>query len=203
MTILINRKKITERDATYIILDRGDLAGKIVRPWHQSMIKHRFSNEDDFVEAVDKNRKTLRPIARDKADGLFRSSNYLFSTKENDREETLYFEDGVGVTRRTGRLRQQHAKGPLAKIDKKPKTHRFLSKTRLESVKKRHDGNKHRLPFFYDSEKQPENGTYHIEFSCCGKRVSSWHLSGGRVEICRNDLDRRISSALKIILGMG
>ncbi len=202
MTIFINCEKKTERDATNIIPDPGDLAGKIVGAWHQSKIKHRFSNEDDFIEAVDKNRKTLRSIGRNKIDLLFRSGNYLFSTKEDDREETLYFEGAVGASRRTGRLRQQHAKGPLAKIDKKPRTHRFLSKTRFESVRKWHDKNKHCLPFFDDSEEQVKNGKYHVEFSCCGKKVSAWHSSGGRVKKSRNDLDHRITSALKKILGI-
>ena len=203
MTIFINCKEKTERDAAKILPKSDGLSRQIVEAWSQPEIKHCFSKEDDFIEAVDRNRKTLKAFASDEINMLFRSSNYCFSTKEDGREETLYFEGPVGTTRRTGRLRQQHPKGPLAKVDKRPKTRRFLSKMRFESVRKWHrkDKNKHRLPCFHDSEKQAKNGKYHIEFSCLGTRVSGWHSSGGRVKI-REDSDHRIRSALKNILGI-
>jgi len=203
MTIFINCEEITERDAAKIVPKGDRLTRQIVEAWSQPKIKHCFSKEDGFIKAAERNRKILKSFALEGINKLFRSSNYCFSTKEDGREETLYFEEPAGTTGRTGRLRQQHPKGPLAKVDKRPKTHRFLSKMRFESVKKWHrkDKNKHCLPCFDDSEKEAKNGKYHIEFSCRGTRVSDWHSSGGRVKI-REYPDHRIRSALKNILGI-
>lgn len=200
MTIFIYCEKETEKDATNIISKPDDLKRQIVRAWHQSNIKHCFSSKSGFNKAVHRNWKTLKLKSRDKIDMLFTSSNYLFSTWTEGRKETLYFEDLA--TKKTGRLRQQHPKGPLAKIDQKTRTRRFLSKRRFERVKEWHDKHKHRLPRFYFSEERAKNGKHHIEFSCEKKRVSAWHSSAGTIKTSKHDLDRRISSALQNILGI-
>src|ERR1700688_2971117 len=129
MTIVIYCEKKTEKDATNIISKPDDLKRQIVRAWHQSNIKHCFNSKSGFNKAVHRNWKTLKFKSRDKIDMLFISSNCPFSTWTEGRKETLYFEDRA--TKKTGRLRQQHPKGPLAKIDKKTRTHRFLSKKRF------------------------------------------------------------------------
>src|SRR6266536_1533011 len=200
MTIFIHCEKKTEKDAANIISKPGDLEKQIVRTWHKSRIKHCFKDKTTFNKAVRRNRRTLR--RRNAMKTLFRSCNYLFSTKAEGRKETLYFEDRA-KKKRTGRLRQQHLEGPLAKIDKEPRTHRFLStEKRFKYVKERmrkwHD-NKGCLPRFHRSEKLAENDKYHIEFSCESRE---WHKSKGKVKTGKNNLKFRISSALENILGI-
>jgi hypothetical protein len=202
MTIFIDNEEMTHKRATKFISKPDDLVRQILRAWCQPGIKHCFRNKSGFDKAVHRNRKTLRSMARGKTDMLFTSSNHLFSTQATGREETLYFEDESGATKRTGRLRQRHRKGPLAKIDRKPRTHRFLSKKRSECVRERmskwHD-NKGRLPRFYSYEKGARDGEHHIEFS---RESKKWHLSEGTVKTGKDDLDCRIASALENILGI-
>jgi len=168
MTIFIGNDEMTDKHAAKFFSKPDDLLRQIVGAWRRSNVRHCFRNKSGFDKAVRRNRKTLRSMAHAKTDMLFTSSNHLFSTQGTDREETLYFEDESGATKRTGRLRQQHRKGPLAKVDKKPRTHRFLSKRRSECVGERmskwHD-NEGRLPRFYSYEKRARDGGHHIEFS--------------------------------------
>jgi len=201
MAILIDKVQVTDNCALGFISKPDDLVTQIVSAWHQSNIRHHFNNKSGFNKAVHRNRKNLKSKARDKIDMLFTSSNYLFSTQTEGREETLYFKDWA--TKRTGRLRQQHPKGPLAKIDKKPRKHRFLSKKRFESIKEWRDKHKGGLPHFYVSEKQAKNGMRHLEFSCDGKEVSGWHPSGGTVRMSKRHIEHRIDRALREILGIG
>jgi hypothetical protein len=115
-----------------------------------------------------KNQKTI-------SDGrtLFAVDNYLFSTKTDGREETLYFENRA--TKQTGRLRQQHGDGRLAKIDKVPRTHLFLSEKRYKYLKRwyEHERKKNRklrrIPKVRRHERRRTEGKYHIEFSCKGR----------------------------------
>lgn len=132
---------------------------------------------------------------------LFTPGNYCFSTKAEGRKETLYFMDQA--TGRTRRLRQQHPKGPVAKIDREPRVRRFLSKKRFEHIRKWHREHKHALPRFYAYEKQPNVGKYHLEFSCDGRKVSDWHPSGGTVNMSEQNIKRRIDHALEEVLGIG
>jgi hypothetical protein len=199
MTIFIYCEKKTRKDALNIISEPDDLRKQIVSAWHKSRIKHCFNNRGSFNKAVRRNRETLKRDGVIKT--LFRECNYLFSTKAEDREETLYFKDKA--TKRTGRLRQQHLKGPLAKIDKEPRTHRFLlTKERFKFVKGRmhkwHD-NKGGLPRFHGPEELAENDKYHLEFSREGRK---WHKSKGKVKTEKNNLKFRMSSALENILGI-
>jgi len=177
---------------------------QIVTAWHKSKINHCFNDEKKkasqlFKEAVEKNWETLK--SREKIDKLFTPRNYCFSTKACNREETLYFKNCAANL--TGRLRQQHRHGPLAKINKNAKTHLFLSKKRFEGLKKWHDKHKRLCPDFKRAEKQPKNGKQHIEFGCHGKEVAGWHESGGTVTMYRGNLKSRIDGALEGILGRG
>ena len=119
-------------------------------------------------------RKTVKSSAGKK---LFTSDNYRFSTKAEGWEETLYFRNRV--TKQTGRLRQEHEDGPLAKIDEEAKTHLFLSEKRYKYLKRWHEreGNRHRIPKVYPYECCLAEGKHHIEFACKGKRLSHWHHS--------------------------
>ena len=109
MTIFIDNEELTDKRATTFISEPDDLVRQIVSAWCQSSVDHCFESKKSFKKAVRGNRKTLESPER-----LFTSSNYLFSTKAKDRKETLYFEDRT--TKQTGRLRQQHPTGPLAKL---------------------------------------------------------------------------------------
>src|ERR1700693_2527091 len=132
--IYIDGKEKSEKGTASIIAKSEDLGRQIVRSWRRAEIKHDFDNEKNFREAVRKNQKTLeRP---DAIETLFSEGNHFFSTKVNvkDRKETLYFIDWQ--RKQTGRLRQQHKKGPLAKIDKRPKKHLFLEEKRFKELKK-------------------------------------------------------------------
>ena len=136
MTIFIGKKKVTEKVATRFISELDGFVEKIVGAWRDSNIAHHFEDEKSFKKGVCKNLTTLSSPETIRT--LFRPRNYLFSTQkeEEDRRETLYFKNCA--MKKTGRLRQQHPKGPLAKIDKKAKTHVFLSKRRFEDLKKWH-----------------------------------------------------------------
>jgi len=197
MTTFIENKKMTDKRATGIISRPDDLVREIVRAWCQSNIDHCFESKKLFRKAVRRNRKTLESF--ESIETLFTSSNYLFSTRAKDRKETLYFEDRD--TKQTGRLRQQHRKGPLARIDKKPKTHRFISKKRYKCLKQWGEKHSKQPPKFFSDEKRPAVGKHHIEFAY-GRKVSGWHRSEGTVEMNRQDLDRRIASALENIVGI-
>ncbi len=200
MTISINGERKTEEDTANILSKSERLRRQTVKAWH-SHVEHHFSGEEDFKEAVRRNEKTLeRP---DEIKTLFTESNYSFSTQvegRKHRKETLYFIDWE--QKKTGRLRQQHKKGPLAKIDKKPKKHLFLEEKRFKELRKWHAKHKHRLPCFCICKERPKNGRYHIEFACDGSEISGWHKSEGKVKTDRKKLKRRIASALRNILGI-
>jgi hypothetical protein len=198
MAVFMNCKTLTDKDAAKIISNPDSLKRQILRAWLQSNIKHCFRNEWSLNKALRRNRKTLESTQRAKIDSLFTSRNCLFSSQAEGREQTLYFRD----SKQTGRLRQQHPKGPLAKIDKNPRTHRFLSEERFKYVKEKmrewHD-NKGPLPRFYDFEKRAMEGKHHIEFSSENRK---WHRSHGTVRMCKHALEDRISSALENVLGI-
>lgn len=130
---------------------------------------------------------------------FFVPRNYIFSTKTPNARETLYFADG----KRTGRLRQEHPSGPVARIDRRRKTRLFLSKKRFAYLNRWHNANRGKVPRYYNYERQPKDGKYHIEFVREGRQSSGWHYSRGIVCTGRHSLDRRINSALESILGVG
>jgi archaeosine-15-forming tRNA-guanine transglycosylase len=205
MTICINGVTKDKKSAIDFISKPDCYVEQIVRAWHESKINHCFENKDMFREAVKKNRKTL---GSPDIDTLFKLRNYLFSTKAKHRLATLYFKNKT--TKQTGRLRQQHhSKGPLARIDTIAKTHLFpISEERQKRLYKLIK--KNQLPRICPGERQPEDGKYHIEFARTGKNRRHW--SEGKVADCkrndertqqeRDDLKRRIDSALKNILGI-
>jgi len=187
MTIFINNKEIPEEDAKKLISEPDERKEKLVRAWCQSDIDHEFKSDESFKKALERNLES----PEDTIKTFFTRDNYLFSTKEKYRKETLYFRKGTT----TGRLRQQHEKGPLAKIDEKQKEHRFVSKKRFEFLKQRHDRRRCQLPKFCSDEHQQKDGKHHIEFA-------PWHASRGTVKTSKQYLPSRIESALKNILGI-
>ena len=197
MTIFVGKRKMWDEDSAKFISEQDKLLRQIVRAWHKLEIKHYFENEGRFQKAIRRNLTTLE--SPDTIKTLFKSTNYLFSTKAKDHKETLYFEDKAA--KQTGRLRQQHRKGPLAKIDKKARTHLFLSEVRFKCLKE-WDYKKKGLPCFCPSEEVCRTGKRHIEFAYDGKEVSGWHHSRGTVKKDKKNLKGRIAFALKDILGL-
>ena len=194
MTIFIHNKEMPDERAKEFT-NPGDQ--QIVRAWCQSDIDHEFRSEESFKKALRRNRKTLESP---RTIEFFTSGNYLFSTKAKYRKETLYFKDQK--TGETGRLRRQHETGPLAKIDKKGKMHRFVSKERFKFLQQWHVEHPCQLPRFCSYEKREKAGKHHIDFAfCCESgEVSRWHGSEGTVKTNTQYLDRRLASALKNIL---
>ena len=209
MTIYIENKKINRVLTKQIIDDDDNIIEQIIQAWLKSDTCHHFYKDKrqkrdvfkKFKYAINKNKNILNDV--EKVKEFFIKENYIFSTKAEGRKETLYFRDRV--TRLTGRLRQQHGSGPLAKIDKNAKKHLFVSEERYKSLHKSleswRSNKKKRLPTFYSCEKQVKFGKYHIEFSRQGKKV---HPSEGTVEIRKKGqcLKRDIDLALKDILGI-
>jgi len=95
MTILIDKVTVTGDSAIGLISELDDFVRQIVIAWHQSDINHYFKNQRGFNKAVHRNRKSLEANARGKIGALFTSSNYLFSTQAENREESLYFKDSA------------------------------------------------------------------------------------------------------------
>jgi hypothetical protein len=200
MTIHIHRVLATDDNAIEFISEPDDLVRRMLRAWHNSVIPHCFNDRGGFIKAVHRNRKTLNSKARGGIGMFFTSSNYRFSTKAEGSKETLYFKARGG---QTGRLRQQHPKGPLAKIDKEPRTHLFLSKDRFRAEKERYKCEGGR-PRFSDFEEHKKSGKHHLEFWCDNKGVFRCHFSRGIVRtIKRDDLKVCIDRALEEILGIG
>ena len=150
-----------------------------------------------------KNQETIKsPDGR----RLFTPRNYLFSTKAEGREESLYFRNRA--TKQTGRLRQQHGDDRLAKIDKVPKTHLFLSEKRYKYLKRwyEHERKKNRelrrIPKVSLHERRRTEGRYHVEFSCKGKTLLKWHRSRSKATVkIRKNPKRLVREALNKVCG--
>lgn len=202
MAIFIHKQKVTGKVATRFFSKPDARAKRIVRAWHKSGISHYFKDEKRFKKMVCKNSRILRSP---RTIQLFRPKTYSFSTKAKDRKETLYFEDHTTTPTQTGRLRQQHRKGPLATIDRNPREHLFLSEERYKFLKQWHKQNCGfgYLPKIKPDERVAKDGKRHIEFASEGDSVSDWHRSGGVVKIReQRHLKRYIKSVLENILGI-
>lgn len=201
MTIHIHTVQATDDNAREFISEPDDLVRRMVRAWRDSDIPHCFKNKGGFTKAVHRNRKILSSKAPDGIGMFFTSNNYLFCTKAEGSKETLYFK--AGATGQTGRLRQQHSNGPLAKIDKELRTHLFLSKDRFRAEKGRYKCKGGR-PCFSDFEEKKKSGKHHLEFWCDSAGEFHCHFSRGTVgTIKRDDLKVCIVRALQEILGIG
>jgi hypothetical protein len=203
MTIFIRNKVIPEERAVKLARARHDRSVKrLVKTWSDPTLEHCFDGREEFQKAVRRNRKALQSrgkklVIRKDYKKFFSRRNFTFSTKAKGREETLYFNYG----QRTGRLRQQHREGPLAKIDHHARIRLFPPEDRFRSLKKWRKRNKEKFPTFYRSELKPSDGKRHIEFAWDGVNVE-WHASEGKVSTSREDVNHRIKRALKIVLGI-
>jgi hypothetical protein len=144
-------------------------------------------------------RKNQETVKSREGKKLFRPDNYLFSTKAEGREETLYFRNRV--TKQTGRLRQEHKKkGRLARIDEQPRTHLFLSRKRYKYLKRWNEESPCRVPAFCCHELCLSEGKHHIEFACEGEKLR-WHASEGIVKV-RKNLKPLVRDALNKVCGI-
>ncbi|MGB8542222.1 MAG: hypothetical protein WCD49_11365 [Candidatus Acidiferrales bacterium] len=203
MTMFIRNEVISEQRAVELAPARHDHRVKhLVKTWSGPTLEHCFDGREEFQKAVRRNRKILQPhgkefVVRRNYKEFFIGKNFEFSTKVDGREETLYFEDA----QRTGRLRQQHGEGPLAKIDHHRRMRLFLSEDRFRQLKKWRKRNKEKFPTFYRGELEPSDKTHHIEFVWDGVNVE-WHASEGIVCASRKGINRRIKRARENILGI-
>lgn len=203
MTIFVRNKVIPEERAVELARARHDRRLRhLVKTWSEATLEHCFDGREEFRKAVRRNRKVLQTrgkkfVIRKDYRKFFIPKNFRFHTKADGRKETLYFEDA----RHTGRLRQQHCRGPLAKIDHHRRMRLFLSKDRFSALKKWHKRNKGKFPTFYRDELELRDRTHHIEFAWDGVNVE-WHASEGKVSTSRNGVNRRIKEALQNILGV-
>src|ERR1700691_3491367 len=150
------------------------------------------------MKNVSRFRKNHETVKSPNGRKLFTPGNYLFSTKADGREETLYFRNRV--TKQTGRLRQQHKKGSLATIDKEAKTHLFLSEKRYKYLKRWDEENPCRVPAFCCRELRLVEGKFHVEFACEGEKLR-WHASRGTVKVSKRPKPR-VRDALNKVLGI-
>lgn len=203
MTIFIRNKLIPEKRVAKLAPRRRDRRGEhLVKAWNDATLEHRFDGREEFQKAVRRNRIILRShgeqfFVRSDYKEFFIGRNFKFSTEADGREETLYFED----VRRTGRLRQQHGRGPLAKIDHHRRIRLFVAEARFRQLKKWRKRNKETFPAFYRSELEPRDKARHIELAWDGVNVE-WHESKGIVCTSRKGINRRIERAWKNILGI-
>lgn len=206
MTIFIRdcNKIISEDRAVKLAPEPHDCRVKhLVKTWSDATLEHCFDGREEFQKAVRRNRKALQSrgkklvIRDDYKDFFLNRENFQFSTEADGREETLYFEDAL----RTGRLRQQHGGGPLAKIDHHRRIRLFLSRDRFSRLKKWRKRNGEKFPTFYRSELEPSDKTRHIEFAWDGVNVE-WHASKGIVTKSRKYVNHRIKRALENVLGI-
>jgi hypothetical protein len=200
MTIFIDSKEKSYTALLKLLTQKDNRNEQIVGAWHKSKATHCFKDEERFTDAVKKNRQTLRCP---KKISLFTASNYFFSTKACNRLETLYFKNAEGDT---GRLRPQHKKGPLAKIDEPPKTHLFpTTKDKLESLERCYKAHKKQVGWRPQDiyETRCKVGNHHFEFAYNEKgEPVHGHRSEGIVEkIDKRSREHHINCALKNILG--
>jgi hypothetical protein len=203
MTIFIRNNLIPEKRAVKLAPARHDRRVKhLVKTWSDATLEHCFDGREEFQKTVRRNRKILQSadkkfVVRRDYKEFFIAKNFEFSTKADGREETLYFEDA----QRTGRLRQQHSGGPLAKIDHQPRIRLFLSEERFRQLRKWRKRNKEKFPTFHRGELEPSDKTHHIEFAWDGVNVE-WHASQGIVCMSRKGINHRIRRAWESILGI-
>jgi hypothetical protein len=172
---------------------------QIVKAWHESGLQHTINKKEKFKEKVNENVETLKSLG--KAKKLFKAENFVFATQSDSRTETLYFVDEGGQT--TGRLRQQHPSGPLAKIDELPKMHRFpQTRSRKRELKAFHKEHAKEVPVFTEAEEIPQEDSYHIEYAVNENGVTAWHPSEGKVKTSDEHIKVRIRTALHNILGI-
>lgn len=188
---------------------------QVIKAWHESGLEHSFSDDKKFKHAVNDNVKTLE--SWETAKDLFQSDNFLFSTKALNRQETLYF-----VNEESGRLRQQHAKGPHAKIDDSLREHLFFKNKKdqkalqswwaLERASDKNEPKTKPKPQDFlkkaaelNAQSNPTKGWFHFEYEVENDVVTSVHASEGTVEMIGNEdenLPSQISTALQSILGV-
>jgi len=199
MTILIRNKVIPEGRAIKLAREPHDGRVKhLVNTWSDATLKHCFDGRKEFRKAVRRNREALQSrgkkfVIRKVYEDFFICKNLRFSTKASGREETLYFKDA----QHTGRLRQQHSKGPLVTIDHHRRICLFFSQERLNALNRRHE----KASTFCRVGLEPSDGTRLIEFEWDGVRVNKCHASEGKVSTSRTNVKRRINHALQNILG--
>jgi hypothetical protein len=143
--------------------------------------------------------------ARPEPHQLFRRENLRFLTKEEGREPTLYFIDG----NKSGRIRQQHHRGPKVKEQHYKKDYFFDSQSDLNRFKNiAREAHERKIPWnsqitahlkFNETFK---SGDWHAEiyFKEDSEYIRTLHFSAGRVNAdLREYDDQRIATIYRAV----
>lgn len=163
-----------------------------IEEWEKSNLVHNFENfaknKKKILENI-RNTSTATSKAATKfgVPPLYQARNYKHSTKDPGREATLYFDDGG----QTGRLRQQHGTGPLARYDdNRKKRIGVTSDDNWEDFKNEIFKKYKSISSAVDKDQKPIKvndppvaGDHHFECDEGSDGKSGKHPSGGTVEI--------------------
>ncbi|MEM8637675.1 MAG: hypothetical protein AAGG51_02485 [Cyanobacteria bacterium P01_G01_bin.54] len=189
--------------------------------WDTAELDHNFEDSKNKGTALNRLRKALSIAANQSAEkpALYSLRYYLFKTKGEGREPTLYFRKG----KLTGRLRQQHKGGPTIKWEKN-KTDYFL-KTKddaklLDAIIKAYaklkppegedpyeleealEDFENRKNYWPGTDHTVANGMGHLEVIGTFPKVSN-HVSSGLVDTDRTGItEEAISEIYFEVIGM-
>ncbi|MCI3944243.1 hypothetical protein K0038_01251 [Pseudomonas syringae] len=181
----------------------------ILTNWEASPTLHSFK-KGKFLEALEAAVvEKARASNENDQNKLFSQANHKFSTQAEGRLPTLYFntEDHA----RSGRLRQQHRSGPLAKANAGAHSdyffeHKADAASFKEALKMSNDKQSviDKLSSDYNGVKDAKHGYFHVESSESGSGLphGSVHLSGGHVVLNGGEHDdQAIDNIHKQIIG--
>ncbi|MCF5622712.1 DUF4157 domain-containing protein, partial [Pseudomonas syringae] len=159
----------------------------ILAAWEASPTLHHFESGKVFNALKAAEIETKRVASEEGEGKLFSQNNHKFSTQAPDRLPTLYFNTEGHA--KSGRLRQQHSSGPLAKINNDGHVDYFFE-NQADSEKFRSDlkSTKDKKSIVenlssYNGGLQAKAGYFHVETSNGknGRPHGITHRSGGVV----------------------
>ncbi|WP_282093953.1 hypothetical protein [Epibacterium ulvae] len=125
---------------------------------------------------------------------MFRAENFTFATRVSGQKPSLYFASGgqenLNSSTSSGRLRQEHQKGPEITLSSAEQRHMFFeSKADLRAAYQTLKGDKSMGALddvFNNARTEPFHKAYHLEVSIINPSASSatgnLHVSSGRVD---------------------
>lgn len=183
--------------------------------WSQSPVVHNFKIRNNRHRRKIRNNlfhtthTTAEPkIGLSDTPALFGVWNYEHSTHQAGRLPTLYFD----TNNRTGRLRQQHSTGPLAKVDANRKVRLGMAtiedQDRVWDAMGRANFNPHRVRYWRGLRRRrvpvnipPEQNDFQIEYDMGTAPATGRHKSGGRVDRTQNYTQNDIDQIYNGIVG--
>ncbi|WP_248794679.1 DUF4157 domain-containing protein [Pseudomonas sp. MWU13-2105] len=176
-------------------LEPGDIA--VLRNWDTSKTLHHFPDEATLLEAIERAKSQQELDKKNNhfsPSGLYHKDNLKFLTTSPDRLPTLYFK--TAGNNDSGRIRQQHASGPLVKSQTGKIDYFFLEKEKmlafrkaLRNIKKDAGKLKDINVTEHGGSLEASEGAYHLEVTykkdADGNivEIASTHPSGGTVAL--------------------